>query len=176
MSRWSSDARAHEQFGGAAVTKTLPKSLRPSYRYVFFEVETLADRRIRERDLRMALWFEAQNLYGDATSARTELDLVEYGDGLAVAKCRHDRVDEARAAVACVDSVEDVDVGCVVVGVSGTLDAGRERYQPPGEPEETEVDGDPAWRRGPRVDVRRGGQQGVLCGTTYEFKVTDDAP
>lgn len=158
------------------MTKTLPKSLRPSYRYVFFEVEAVADEDVGERELRRALWFEAQNLYGDATSARTELDLVEYGDGLGVVKCRHDRVEEARAAVACVDSVEDVEVGCLVVGVSGTLDAGRERYEPPGDPEETEVDGDTAWRRGVRVDVRRGGQQGVLCGTTYDFKVTDDAP
>ncbi len=161
---------------GGTVTKTLPKSLRPSYRYLFFEVERFGDEEVGERGLRRALWFEAQNLYGDATSSRTELDLVEYSDGLGVARCRHDMVDEARAAVACVDSVEDVDVGCVVVGVSGTLDAGRERYPPPEEPEETEIEGDTAWRRGVRVDVRRSGQQGVLCGTTYDFKVTDDAP
>ncbi len=152
------------------MTKTLPKSLRPSYRYVFFEVECLADESVDERGLRRALWFEAQNLYGDTTSAKAELDLVEYAGGLGVLRCRHDSVDEARAAVACVDEVDDVEVGCVVVGVSGTLDAGRERYQPPERLERTEVDGDRGWRRGVRVDVERSGQQGVLCGTTYDFR------
>ncbi len=152
------------------MTKTLPKSLRPSYRYVFFEVESLADEEVTERGLRRALWWEAQNLYGDITSARTELDLVEHSEGLGVLRCRHNYVDEARAAVACVDTVDGVRVGCVVVGVSGTLDAGRERYQPPGEAERTELDGDRAWRRGLRVDVDRSGQQGVLCGTTYDFR------
>jgi ribonuclease P/MRP protein subunit POP5 len=84
---------------------TLSKSLRPRHRYVFFEVETLPDATLDEHDLRRALWFEAQNLYGDVTSAETRAELIEYdgGDatlGVGVVRCAHDCVDETRAALA----------------------------------------------------------------------------
>lgn len=150
---------------------TLPKSLRPRNRYVFFEVETLPDASFGEHDLRRALWFEAQNLYGDVKSAETRAELLEYdGDatiGLGIVRCAHDRVEETRAALACVDEVRDDPVGVRVVGVSGTLKAGRNRYGETPTVEETTVEDSPAWRRGDALDLRT--DDGFMCGTHHEF-------
>jgi len=151
---------------------TLPKSLRPRNRYVFFEVETLPDASFGEHDLRRALWFEAQNLYGDVTSAETRAELVEYkGDdatlGIGVVRCDHGAVDETRAALACTEEVDGDPVGVRVVGVSGTLAAGRERYLGAPETDETTVGGAPAWVRGDAVDVRT--DDGFMCGTHHDF-------
>jgi len=153
---------------------TLPKSLRPRKRYVFFEVETLPDASFGEHDLRRALWFEAQNLYGDVTSAETRAELVEYdgGDttlGVGVVRCAHDRVDETRAALACVDEVgeEHDSVGVRVLGVSGTLDAGREKYAETPRTDETTVDDSLARKRDRAVDLRA--DDGFMCGTHHEF-------
>jgi len=151
---------------------TLPKSLRPRKRYVFFEVETLPDASFGEHDLRRALWFEAQNLYGDVMSAETRAALVEYDGedatlGLGVVRCAHHRVEEVRAALACVDEVGDDSVGVRVLGVSGTLDAGREKYGETPSTEETTVEGARAWKRDGALDLRA--DDGFMCGTHHEF-------
>ncbi len=153
---------------------TLPKSLRPRHRYVFFEVETLPDATFDEHDLRRAVWFEAQNLYGDATSAETRAELIEYDGedatlGVGVVRCAHDRVEETRAALACLDEVGDGrdPVGVRVVGVSGTLDAGREKYAETPRTDETTVDDSHAWVRDGTVELRA--DDGFMCGTHHEF-------
>jgi ribonuclease P/MRP protein subunit POP5 len=151
---------------------TLPKSLRARNRYVFFVVETLPDATFGEHDLRRAIWFEAQNLYGDVTSAETRAELVEYDGedatiGIGIVRCAHDAVEETRAALACVDEVGDDPVGVRVVGVSGTLDAGRERYGDSAPTNETTVEDSPAWVRGDALDVRT--DDGFMCGTHHEF-------
>jgi len=151
---------------------TLPKSLRPRNRYVFFEVETLPDASFGEHDLRRALWFGAQNLYGDVTSAETRAEVVEYeGEdatlGTGVVRCDHEYVDETRAALACIDEVDGDPVGVRVLGVSGTLAAGRGRYGDTPTTRETTVDGAPAWERDGAVDVRT--DDGFMCGTHHDF-------
>lgn len=151
---------------------TLPKSLRPRRRYVFFEVETFPDASFGEHDLRRTVWFEAQNLYGDVTSAETRAELVEYdadqGGGLAVVRCAHDRVDETRAALACVDEVGGDRVGVRVLGVSGTLDAGLDKYgDAVPTTRATTVDGEEAWEREEAVDVRT--DDGFMCGTHHDY-------
>lgn len=151
---------------------TLPKSLRGRRRYVFFEVETLPDASFGEHDLRRTIWFEAQNLYGDVTSAETRAELLEYdasqGGGLGVVRCAHDRVEETRAALSCVDEVDGDRLGIRVLGVSGTLDAGRDRYgDAVPTTRATTVDGADAWERDGAVDVRT--DDGFMCGTHHDY-------
>ncbi|MDZ7688180.1 MAG: Rpp14/Pop5 family protein [Halobacteriales archaeon] len=151
---------------------TLPKSLRPRHRYIFFVVETLPDASFGEHDLRRTLWFEAQNLYGDVTSAETRAALVEYDGedatlGLGVVRCAHNRVEETRAALACVDEVNDHPVGVRVVGVSGTLESGREKYGETPTTQETTVEDSPAWERDDALDVLT--DDGFMCGTHHGF-------
>ena len=152
---------------------TVPKSLRPRHRYIFFEVEMLPDATFGEHDLRRTLWFEAQNLYGDVTSAETRAELIEYeGEdatlGLGVVRCAHDRVEETRSALACVDEVNDHPVGVRIVGVSGTLAAGREKYAEEVPKTHTKtVDNSPAWERDGALDLRT--DDGFMCGTHHDF-------
>jgi len=150
---------------------TLPKSLRPRYRYIFFEIETLPEASFGEHDLRRTLWFEAQNLYGDVTSAETRAELIKYDEGatlgLGVVRCAHDHVEETRATLACVDEVHDDPVGVRVVGISGTLEAGHKKYGETSKVKKTTVEGSPAWKRDDAVDLRT--DDGFMCGTHHEF-------
>ena len=112
--------------------KHLPKHLRPRWRYLFVGIEAWPDATIGRRDFQRSLWFAAQNLLGDATSADADVRVLAYafdgGEGEAVVRVRRTHVEEARAAVACVDAVRDDPVGLSVRGVSGTVRAGEERY------------------------------------------------
>lgn len=138
--------------------KGLPKSLRERQRYVWFELELDPWIELGEEELQRQVWWEAQNLYGDLVSSEAELQLVEFEGSVGVLRVAHDKVGEARAALACVHDVKGVPVGVHVVGVSGTLKSGRKKYLRSTEVEETMVDGMEAWRRGKRLDLKPGKQ------------------
>lgn len=112
--------------------KHLPKHLRPRWRYLAVGVEAWPDAAVSRGDFQRSVWFAAQNLLGDAVSADTDLRVLSFafedGDGEAIVRARRGYVDEARAALACVDSVRDDDVGIHVRGVSGTVRAAEEKY------------------------------------------------
>ncbi|MDY6780529.1 MAG: Rpp14/Pop5 family protein, partial [Halobacteria archaeon] len=94
----------------------------------------------------------------DVGSSLNDVSLVEFehedGVGHGVLRCSHDRVDETRAALACVDEVGGESVGVRVVGVSGTLESGREKHvREPESAEVARVGGSKAYRRGDELDV-----------------------
>lgn len=153
--------------------KGLPKSLRGRQRYVWFRVEADPWREVEDRDLQRVVWWEAQNLYGDLVSSEAELRLVEYEDGLGVLRVKHDMVEEARAALACMHEIDDSPVGVYVVGVSGTLKSGRRKYQDKEEAEELMVDDRKAWRRGDRLDLEPGKQNKYSGGKPTGATVYD---
>jgi ribonuclease P/MRP protein subunit POP5 len=78
------------------------------------------------------LWYAAQNLLGDPGSADAYLEVVTVefwpGGGEAIIQVRRGEVDRARAAIACVDSIQKHPIGITVRGVSGTIRAGKEKY------------------------------------------------
>jgi ribonuclease P/MRP protein subunit POP5 len=112
--------------------RTLPKHLRPRWRYLGIELETWPDADISRGAFQRAVWYAAQNLLGDAASADLDLSVLTFrhegAEGEAVVRTRRGDVDRARAVVACVDSVGDAPVGLRVRGVSGTVRACEERY------------------------------------------------
>lgn len=112
--------------------KHLPKHLRPRWRYLAVELEAWPDATIRRGTFQRELWYAAQNLYGDAESADADLTVLgfdfEDGVGETIVRARRGYVDEARAALACIDAVDDDPVGVRVRGVSGTVRACSERY------------------------------------------------
>ena len=61
------------------------------------------------------LWYAAQNLYGDAGSADADLTVLgfDYADGIAetIVRARRGHVEDARAALACIDAVGGDPVG-----------------------------------------------------------------
>ena len=112
--------------------KHLPKHLRPRWRYLVVGIETWPDASLSRGPFQREVWYAAQNLLGDVGSADADLTVVRFrfadGAGEALVRTRRDEVGAARAALACVASVDDDEVGLRVRGVSGTIRACEERY------------------------------------------------
>lgn len=112
--------------------KHLPKHLRPKWRYLAVGIESWPDAEISRRDFQRSLWYAGQNLLGDPGSADADLRVFgfEHGDetGEAVVRTRRDTVGDARAALACIDGVDDDPVGVFVRGTSGTVRACEQKY------------------------------------------------
>ncbi|MFB6110726.1 MAG: Rpp14/Pop5 family protein [Halodesulfurarchaeum sp.] len=151
----------------------LPKHLQPRYRYLAVEIETWADLRVSASSLQDAIRTAARTLLGDAGSAELDLRLIETeigpGGGAAIVRVRRGAVDRARAALACVESIEDTPVRVGVRGVGGTIRAAEESYMG-GPPEPTGSEdveyGDRtgvARRRADRVDLTL---EGTRVGAT----------
>jgi ribonuclease P/MRP protein subunit POP5 len=125
--------------------KHLPKHLQPRWRYLAVGIETWPDGDLSRGGFQRALWYAAQNLVGDAGSADAGLTVFDFrfagGVGETVVRVRRGEVERARAALACVSSVEGTPVGLRVRGVSGTVRACEERYlgRGTGEPRESTV-------------------------------------
>ncbi len=107
---------------------TTPKSLRPRYRYIFVRMEHHPTRDISMDEFGKEIWFEAQNLVGDVGSAETDIELLDTEEDIAIIKCRRGEVDRARSIVCCLDSIGDISIGFRVIGVSGTIKSGREKF------------------------------------------------
>ena len=112
--------------------KHLPKHIRPRWRYLAVGIESIPEASISRGDFQRALWYAAGNLLGDAKSA--DCDLTVYGfsfdnaTGEAIVRVRRGETDPARAALACIDRIDDIPVGVVIRGISGTVRACEERY------------------------------------------------
>jgi len=156
---------------------TLPKSLRERHRYLFFRLETVPGAVVEENAIQRAVWFEAQNLYGDAVSAKTGGSLIEYSGtgkgekfGIGIFRCSHGSVREARSALACMHEVDGEPVGAYVLGVSGTLKSGRRKYfdEMDKEPERVRIDGEVGWYVDGVVDVE-GDDDGFMYATPQDY-------
>jgi ribonuclease P/MRP protein subunit POP5 len=146
--------------------KHLPKHLQPRWRYLAVGIETWPDASFDRQAFQRAVWYAAQDLYGDAGSAAADLTVLrfDHGDGAgeAVVRAHRGRAERARAAVACLDAVEGQPVGVRIRGISGTVRACEERYLNgrAGSSEQRDVvfenESCPAVDRGTRVDVDAG--------------------
>lgn len=112
--------------------KHLPKHLRPRWRYLAVGVETEPDVRIDGRDIQQAVWRAARSLLGDPGSADVDLRVMRThlaaGGGEVLLRVRRGEVTRGRAALACVESIDDNPIGLVVRGVAGTARAAEEKY------------------------------------------------
>jgi len=146
--------------------KHLPKHLRPRYRYLAIGIESWPDATFDRRAVQREIWNETRALLGDPGSAAVDPTVLRFdregADALAIVKVRRDTVDEARAALACIDAVDGDPVGLRVRGASGTVRACEEKYLggPPEPSEERTVvyqrQEHTAIVRSPRVDVQTG--------------------
>ncbi len=112
---------------------TRPKANRPRWRYLTVGVElgttpggerTPPDRRAVQR----AVWSATVALFGDPGSAAVDPTVVEAGDDAVVLRVRRDEVERARAALACVTTLDGTPAALRVRGVSGTVRACVERF------------------------------------------------
>jgi ribonuclease P/MRP protein subunit POP5 len=107
----------------------LPPSLRERKRYLLFEV--ISKREIDKRELLKEIWDSTYSLYGDVGTSESRIWLIGYDQkkdadtgadvGVGILRCAHDKVEEVRAALACIHSVNEARVGIRVVGISGTI-------------------------------------------------------
>jgi len=158
--------------------KHLPKHLRPRWRYLAVGIEGWPDADIARGEFQRELWYAAQNLLGDAGSADADLTVLDFtfadGTGETIVRVRHGHVDDARAALACLDRVGGDQIGVRVRGVSGTIRACEESYlgRAPEDSQERNVafEGEqrPATARGDRVDVRFDGS--YVGATELDFE------
>ncbi len=110
----------------------LPKHLQPRWRYLAVELTTWPDYAPDRDTFQRELYYSAQNLLGDAGSARLDLSVVRFrGDDAgaeAVVRVYRGHVSSARAALACLNTIDAEPVGVRVRGISGTIRACEEKY------------------------------------------------
>jgi ribonuclease P/MRP protein subunit POP5 len=149
--------------------KHLPKHLRPRYRYLAVELASTPDASLSRRSLQRELWYAAGNLLGDAGSADADCTVVRFefsdGTGEAVVRARHGQSEAARAALACVASVDGHDLGVVVRGISGTIRACEEKYL--GRPRQSSAQRTVAFEGGEVPAVERNGVLDVRVDDRY---------
>jgi len=152
---------------------TRPKHVRPRWRYLALGLRGWPDATVERREFQEALWEATRDLWGDAGSARLAPAVVAYafddGQGEAMVRVRRTEVRSARAAIACLRTVDGTSIGVRVRGISGTRRACAERHLGrKGEAADTTTvafDGADrsAVRRGEAVDVRI---DGAFVGAT----------
>jgi ribonuclease P/MRP protein subunit POP5 len=110
-----------------ALLSTISPSLRGRRRYIVFEV--ISEREIDKKALLKEIWDSIYSLYGALGASESKLWLIEYDKtkdtdidkGKGILRCAHDKVEEVRAALACIHSVNEARVGIRVIGISGTI-------------------------------------------------------
>ena len=157
--------------------KHLPKHIRPRWRYLAVEIEAAPAAEIDRTAFQRALWYAAGNLLGDAGSADADLTVFgfTYADGIgeAIVRARREETAAARAALACIDSVDSEPVGLVVRGISGTVRACEESYlrdrspHPIEEPVAFADDQRPAIRRDDVAELSL--PEGFVAATELDF-------
>ncbi|MFB6223067.1 MAG: Rpp14/Pop5 family protein [Haloarcula sp.] len=160
--------------------KHLPKHLRPRWRYLAVGIETWPDASFGRRAFQRAVWYAAQNLLGDTGSAETDMTVVQFhghdGSAEAIVRTRRGQTDEARAAVTCVNRIDDDEVRVRIRGSSGTVRACEEKYirGPPEPPEQRHVVFANADRsatvRPPRYDVETASDGAFVGATALDFR------
>jgi ribonuclease P/MRP protein subunit POP5 len=153
--------------------KHLPKHLQPRWRYLGLELESTPDATIEREAFQRECWYAAQNLLGDYGSSEADLSVLRFdfadGWGTSIVRIRRDMRDAARAALACVDTIDGHEIGIRVRGCSGTIRACEESYlrSPPEIQRQRNVVFEDETRTGvvrsPRVDVR---VDGSVIGAT----------
>ncbi len=107
----------------------LPPSLRERKRYLVFEV--ISEREINKRELLEEIKNSIYSLYGDVGASKSRIWLIGYKKkkdedtgtdvGVGILRCAHDKVEEVRAALACIHSVNEARIGIRVIKISGSI-------------------------------------------------------
>ena len=143
---------------------SLPKHLRPRYRYLAVALESWPDAAVGRDAFADALVASVRSLFGDAGVAAADPRVVRFshegGAGTAVVRTRRDAVGTTRAGLAAVAAVDGAPMAVSVRGISGTVRGCEEKYlhgrQLPQRETTVTFEGGsrPAQARGSRVDVR----------------------
>jgi len=73
------------------------------------------------------IWDSLYSLYGDVGASESKVWLIEYHKredtncGVGILRCAHNKVEEVRASLACIHSINDARIGIRVIKISGTI-------------------------------------------------------
>ena len=89
--------------------------------------EWLSERGIDKWTLLSEIRNSIFSLYGDVGASESKMRLIEYTNaedtagGMGILRCAHDKVEEVRAALACIHSANEARLSIRVIGISGTI-------------------------------------------------------
>lgn len=110
--------------------KILPPTLREKERYIVFEV--ISESPIEYSELSKAVWFTSASLLGDLGSAESHPRIIKniYSEKTqrGIIRCRHDRTEQVRAALAMIRKIGGKDSIVKVLGITGTIKSAKNKY------------------------------------------------
>ena len=96
---------------------------------MIFQLE--AEGEIEERELIREIQINQHSLFGDIGSAKNRLQLISFDGCQGVVRFHHIHVNQTRATLASIPSIQGIRVALQVKGVSGTIKSATEKYLPP---------------------------------------------
>ncbi len=110
--------------------KILPPSMRPSKRYIVYQI--VSDSPVNYIEFINTLWQTSMEFLGELGSAETGVWFVHNSYSTAsqtgMIKCRHDKVEEVRAALSLISVVSEAKCIVKILGVTGTIKSANEKY------------------------------------------------
>ncbi len=102
--------------------------LRARRRYMAFELE--AEGAVSAKELVSEIHSAQVSLFGDAGAALNRLKLISFNGKRGLLRCNHAHIDDTRAILATIHSVNGIRVALHSKGVSGTIKCATEKYLP----------------------------------------------
>jgi ribonuclease P/MRP protein subunit POP5 len=92
--------------------------------------EVRSEETVRTKELVNEINSSQVSLFGDKGASMNRLKLVYFDGHFGLLRCSYDRIEEGRAVLAAIYSINDYRAALHVRGVSGTIKAATEKYIP----------------------------------------------
>jgi len=102
--------------------------LRTKRRYMSFLLES--EGILEPKDLLVEIYSAQVSLMGDLGAASNKLKLICFNGRFGILRCNHDRIQDTRALLATINTVNGIRVLIQVIGVSGTIKSATKKYLP----------------------------------------------
>ena len=96
---------------------------------MIFELE--AEGEIEGQDLMREIQISQRSLFGEIGSADNRLQLISFDGRRGILRFHHRRLEQTRATLASIRSIQGTRTALLVKGVSGTIKSATEKYLPP---------------------------------------------
>jgi len=108
----------------------LPPSLRPSRRYIVYEV--VSDEPVDYNELMNSMWYNILEFLGELKGSELDIwimkNLYDSSTQTGLIRCNHDQVEFIRAALAMIQEVGETKAIVRVKSVTGTIKSAKKNY------------------------------------------------
>ncbi len=113
-----------------SIPKLLPPTLRPTNRYIAFEI--ISEQPIQYNEFITAVWTSSFNFLGELGSSDTKVwfvhNLYDEKTQKGLLKCTHDAVEKVRVILSLIQMVGETRSIVKIMGVTGTIKSARTKY------------------------------------------------